>query len=160
MNYFSKNIRILRIKHGYKQADMLDNIGIARTTWSSYENGVSQPDIDGILKIAAFFDIQVSTLLDKDLHQSDTAAIEKENENQNTNYKSGNTAEEIGVQSLQMDQLISEVLQAKQQVIELQAETIRTLQALIESQLAELKPNNSQASPDNQELQNEGYNPV
>ncbi len=48
---------------------MLDRVGITRTTWSSYENEVSQPDIEGILKIADFFNISVEELLTTDIQK-------------------------------------------------------------------------------------------
>ncbi len=48
---------------------MLDKVGITRTTWSSYENEVSQPDIDGILKIADFFNVSVEALLTTDIQK-------------------------------------------------------------------------------------------
>lgn len=69
MDYFSTNIRFLRIQNSLKQSDMLDKVGITRTTWSSYENEVSQPDIDGILKIADFFNVSVEALLTTDIQK-------------------------------------------------------------------------------------------
>lgn len=135
MNYFSKNIRALRTKSGLKQSDMLDNLGIARTTWSSYENGVSQPDIDGILKIAYFFQVSIATLLDTNLEAVDPHTLEQYTASQNTNESANSSSHEVPANPLLTDPVISEVLQAKQQVIDTQAETIRTLTNFIETQL-------------------------
>jgi transcriptional regulator with XRE-family HTH domain len=131
MNYFSGNIRFLRNKRGLSQAEMLNNLGFPRTTWSSYENGVSQPDIDGILRIASFFGISVAELLEKDLSDHDfilsepaVSAVEKTVlKDSIANYtRSSNRG----------GHLLKEIVNAKQQVIETQAQTINALQALIE----------------------------
>jgi transcriptional regulator with XRE-family HTH domain len=66
-NFFSQNIRLLREQKGLKQHEMQDRLGFARTTWSAYEQGRSQPDIDGILRIANFFGVAVVDLLDKNM---------------------------------------------------------------------------------------------
>lgn len=108
---------------------MLNNLGFPRTTWSSYENGVSQPDIDGILRIASFFGISVTELLEKDLSDHDfilsepaEPAIEKTVQDSIANYtRSSNRGQ----------YLLKEIVNAKQQVIETQAQTINALQALV-----------------------------
>jgi transcriptional regulator with XRE-family HTH domain len=130
MNYFSRNIRFLRNKSGLRQAEMLEKIGIARTTWSSYENGVSQPDIDGILRIARFFDIAAGDLLQADLDGSGAG-------NKGQGFE-GIPAEkrlpdDIASEPLSVTgQLLFDVVTSKQRVIDMQAQTIRALQALIE----------------------------
>jgi transcriptional regulator with XRE-family HTH domain len=67
MNYFAENIKALRKEKGLKQAEIHEILGFPRTTWSSYENGASQPDIDGILRIADFFGVAVTDMLSRDL---------------------------------------------------------------------------------------------
>ena len=141
MNYFSKNIRFLRNRIGLNQAEMLDHLGFPRTTWSSYENGVSQPDIDGLLRIASFFGISATELLVEDLKEGGhplpdiTSDIAKRNEaleDSFVKYKSADRAE----------RLLNEVIQTKQQVIESQEQTIHALQSLVKqlnSELAQLR---------------------
>jgi len=67
MNFFAQNIKALRTKKGLKQAELAEKLGFPRTTWSSYESSVSQPNIDGLLVIAEFFGITVTQLLQNDL---------------------------------------------------------------------------------------------
>jgi transcriptional regulator with XRE-family HTH domain len=66
MNNFALNIQILRKSNGLKQSDFED-INIKRTTWNNYESGKSEPDIDTILRISNFFEVDLETLLVKDL---------------------------------------------------------------------------------------------
>ncbi|BAV09465.1 Peptidase S24-like [Filimonas lacunae] len=63
MNHFASNIQFLRKFKGLKQAEMLDALGIKRTTWNNYEMGVSQPNIDQIVSIASFFGVSLNMLL-------------------------------------------------------------------------------------------------
>jgi transcriptional regulator with XRE-family HTH domain len=130
MNYFSRNIRFLRNKSGLRQAEMLEKIGIARTTWSSYENGVSQPDIDGILRIARFFGIAAGDLLQSDLSNSDGGTKVPAFEGIPLEKRQ---PDDIAGEPLSVTgQLLFDVVTSKQQVIDMQAQTIRALQALIE----------------------------
>jgi len=69
MNNFSLNIQILRKSNGLKQSDFED-INIKRTTWNNYEAGKSEPDIDTILRISKFFEVDLETLLVKDLSKN------------------------------------------------------------------------------------------
>lgn len=69
MNNFSLNIQILRKSNGLKQSDFED-INIKRTTWNNYEAGKSEPDIDTLLRIAHFFEVDLETLLVKDLSKN------------------------------------------------------------------------------------------
>lgn len=108
-----------------RQSEMLEKIGIARTTWSSYENGISQPDIDGILRIAHFFGITSTELLETDLN-----AVQKGKETEVLVGKLG--LEQASGEHLSVTgQMLFEVIMAKQRVIDNQTQTIRTLQALI-----------------------------
>lgn len=70
MNFFPLNLQILRKSKGLKQSDM-EQIGFKRTTWNNYESGASQPNIDGILTIAKYFDVKIDDLLSRDLSQDD-----------------------------------------------------------------------------------------
>jgi transcriptional regulator with XRE-family HTH domain len=75
MNLFAKNLKALRSQKGLKQEEIKDYLGYPRTTWSSYEQGNSQPSIDEILRIAKFFDVGVTELLSADL--SDASLLQK-----------------------------------------------------------------------------------
>ena len=67
MSFFSKNIFFLRTQKGLKQGQMKLYTGIARTTWSNYEHNLSEPSIEGLIKISNFFGISLDELLLVDL---------------------------------------------------------------------------------------------
>lgn len=67
MNFFAKNISVLRKSFKVTQAEISENIGLKRNTWSNYENGASEPSFDGVMKIANYFDITLTELLEIDL---------------------------------------------------------------------------------------------
>ena len=67
MLYFQSNTKFLREKSGLSQAKIAASVDVGRSTWTGYESGFSQPNISGLLKIAEFFDITISDLLEKDL---------------------------------------------------------------------------------------------
>lgn len=57
------NLRLLRKSKGWKQEDMQAQCGISRATWSNYENGNTEPDIQSLVKIASVFDISLDDLI-------------------------------------------------------------------------------------------------
>lgn len=77
MNYLSNNILYLRKKNNLKQGDMEVNLGIARATWSNYENGMTEPAFDTLIRIAKFFKVNLNDLILVDLanqpEEADTA---------------------------------------------------------------------------------------
>ena len=75
-NYFAENIKILRKACDLTQAEMLAALDIKRTTWNGYENGTSQPYMSVLIKIAEYFGIYVSALVDIDLRE-ESNLIEK-----------------------------------------------------------------------------------
>ena len=56
-------IKELRLNAGLKQIDFCKILGVSQSTLSGYENNVSEPDINTILKIASYFDVTVDYLL-------------------------------------------------------------------------------------------------
>lgn len=67
MNFFAKNLIHLREKNKLKQAEIPDTVGFGRTTWIAYENGGSYPAFLDLLKIADYFKVTLSDLVEKDL---------------------------------------------------------------------------------------------
>lgn len=69
VDYFASNVKFLRIKRGFKQKEICDQLGFVQATWSEYEHGWSKPRYDDLLKIIAFFDITASELMEMDLEK-------------------------------------------------------------------------------------------
>lgn len=60
-----KNLKILRNERKNTQQEMATLLGIARSTYTQYETGVSQPDNDTIIKLANYFGVAIDYLLGK-----------------------------------------------------------------------------------------------
>lgn len=56
-------LKKLRKEKKFTQEDVAKGLGIARTTYSGYERGTSEPDIEGLRRIADFFGVSVEFLL-------------------------------------------------------------------------------------------------
>jgi transcriptional regulator with XRE-family HTH domain len=72
LNFFAKNIKSLRKAKGLTQAQMLDLLGFKQSTWNGYETGLSQPYMDGLIKISDFFNVSLSDLIERELNISTT----------------------------------------------------------------------------------------
>lgn len=64
--YKVKRIRALRERRGISQSRAAKQMGIVRTTYSNYEAGNREPDLETIKKIAEFFEVSVDYLLERD----------------------------------------------------------------------------------------------
>lgn len=57
---------LLRERSGLSQQEISLRLGIARTTYASYEQGAREPDIEMLKKLAAFHDVKPSFLIDEE----------------------------------------------------------------------------------------------
>lgn len=69
MNHLPGNLYILRKSRKLQQEEMQSALGISRATWSNYENGKTEPQIQTLLQIAAYFEVTIDQLISKDLSQ-------------------------------------------------------------------------------------------
>ena len=60
---FSENLKALRKSKGFTQEEIAIRLNVVRQTISKWEKGLSVPDADILIKIAALFDVSVSELL-------------------------------------------------------------------------------------------------
>ncbi len=63
MNAVAKNLKEIRTKAGYTQDELAAEFHVTRQTISSWETGRSEPDIETLTKLAAFFNADVSELI-------------------------------------------------------------------------------------------------
>lgn len=74
---FAKRIKNLREEKKHTQAEVATRLGIARTTYASYEQGFREPDNDMLKKIAEYFDVTIDFLVGRtDLPQTTEEAKE------------------------------------------------------------------------------------
>lgn len=81
MNNLAKNILYLRKLKGKRQDEMPDFIGIARATWSKYENGVTVPPLETLILIANKFKVTLDELVISDY---ESVHLNKNQENNET----------------------------------------------------------------------------
>lgn len=58
-----ERLRALREKMGISQAELARRMGIVRPTYSNYEAGNREPDVDTIKRLSDFFDVSIDYLL-------------------------------------------------------------------------------------------------
>ena len=78
-NYFAKNIKYLRTKKNIDQQVMAEDLGIAQSTLSCWENGLRSPDLDMISKIAKYLNVY------DDFISKDLTSVENNNQFDETN---------------------------------------------------------------------------
>lgn len=67
VNYLQANLAFLRKGKKLTQEEAATGMGFKRTTYSNYENGHTEPDIEALQKISSFHDISIDNLLNTDL---------------------------------------------------------------------------------------------
>ena len=65
--YIKSNIKLLRKRKGRTQDEVANFLGMIRSTYSGYENGVSEPGIDALMLFSKYFGIAIDTLVKVDL---------------------------------------------------------------------------------------------
>ena len=75
MIMFKEKLRYLRKHQELTQVEVAENLKINSATYSKYEQGITEPDIATIKKLANFFDVSVDYLLENDRSLSDTDEI-------------------------------------------------------------------------------------
>lgn len=78
------NMRFLRKINGMSQGDLATILGIKRSSIAAYESKNVEPRISIIIKVAEFFDIDLSTLLTSKLNDKDFANFNQEIPNNKT----------------------------------------------------------------------------
>lgn len=66
----AERLKELRNKEGITQGDFAKKLGIARSTYSGYERGTSEPDNVTLDKIANYFEVTTDYLLGRNVEDS------------------------------------------------------------------------------------------
>ena len=66
MNMFKDKLRFLRKHQEYSQREVAEQLGIDQTTYSRYETGATEPDIESIKKLAKLFNVSTDYLLENE----------------------------------------------------------------------------------------------
>lgn len=71
---FNENLKLARERKGISQKDIAENIGVAKSTYSLYESGNREPNVQTIKKIADFLSVSADELLGLDEEPQTIAA--------------------------------------------------------------------------------------
>ena len=71
---FNENLRTARERKGLSQKDMAESIGVAKSTYSLYESGNREPNVQTIKKIADILNVSADELLGIDEEPTTLAA--------------------------------------------------------------------------------------
>ena len=63
MSSFSERLKQLRKEKKVTQSEIAEKIGVAKSTYSQYENGHREPNFETLLKLSLFFNVDVDFLL-------------------------------------------------------------------------------------------------
>ena len=72
---FKDKIRFLRKHQELSQEQIAKEINILQSTYSHYEQGISEPNFDTLKRIANFFDVSIDYLLENDRSVADSDEI-------------------------------------------------------------------------------------
>ena len=75
-NYFAKNIKYYRIKQNIDQQVMAEDLGVAQSTLSCWENGIRTPDLDMSTRIAKYLNIY-DDFISKDLTINNSSSFDE-----------------------------------------------------------------------------------
>ena len=70
-----EKLRYLRKHQELSQAEVAKNLNVMQSTYSNYEQGIREPDISTIKKLANFFNVTTDYLLENDKQFDDTNDI-------------------------------------------------------------------------------------
>ncbi len=70
MYFISENIKYLRAKKKLSQNQLAVQLRLTRNQINSYENGNAQPSIEVLQKLAAYFEVNIDTLISIHLNKS------------------------------------------------------------------------------------------
>lgn len=60
---FNENLKCARERNGFSQKDVAEKIGVAKSTYSLYESGNREPNVQTIKKIADVLNVSADDLL-------------------------------------------------------------------------------------------------
>ena len=60
---FNENLKKARLESGLSQKELSENIGVAKSTYSLYESGKREPNVNTIKKIASALNVSADILL-------------------------------------------------------------------------------------------------
>ena len=69
------NLKVLRKRKGASQEETASALKMTRSTYSGYENGVAQPNLDSILALSDHYSVSIDDLIKKNLTELTEAQL-------------------------------------------------------------------------------------
>lgn len=66
-NVFKNNLKNLRLEKGIGQVELAKSIGVSKGVISLWENGLREPHMTALIKLADFFNITIDFLVGREL---------------------------------------------------------------------------------------------
>lgn len=63
MSTFREQLKSLRTEKGLSQRQLADELGITRSAYANYEQGIREPDFATLAKLCRFFEISADEIL-------------------------------------------------------------------------------------------------
>lgn len=71
------NLKLLRKRKKLSQEEIANELGLTRSSYSGYENGVAEPNLSTLMKFSNFYNISLDKLIKRDLNKISEAEWEK-----------------------------------------------------------------------------------
>lgn len=72
-----ENLKLLRKRKKFSQEELASELGLTRSSYSGYENGVAEPNLDNLTKFGEFFNISLDKLIKIELAKISETEWEK-----------------------------------------------------------------------------------
>lgn len=82
-----EKLKEIRKNKKFTQKDVAQKLNISQQTYSDYENGKSEPNIDVLKKLSKLFNISIDNLVDNNISKLSNCQIELINKIKNCNDK-------------------------------------------------------------------------
>jgi len=71
------NLKLLRKRKKFSQEEVAKNLNLTRSSYSGYENGVAQPNIESLILFSDFYKVSIDDLVRKDFEKLSDSEWEK-----------------------------------------------------------------------------------
>lgn len=78
-NNLANNLKKIRKDNNLSQEQLAEELGVSRQAISKWESGISYPEMDKILQLCKKFDLDIDSLLNKDIREAKGEEISKKN---------------------------------------------------------------------------------
>lgn len=147
---FAKNLRFLRSEKEWKLADIQSEAGFSSSQWSNYENGVSFPRFEDLIKICKLFGVSETDIIHVDLSIGNLITNQANTKNKGKGNLKGNPKGNLNTRNSTLHGTkkgsggLSESLSLLQSLMQEQQERQQSINTHLTGILAELAASNTQ----------------